>query len=275
MKLVWIQNDAARKATFKKRRKGLIKKVSELSTLCDVKACAMVFSPYEVAPPEIWPPDSQDVMDVLSRFRSMPVMEQSKKMLNQEGFLRNWIGKLNEQLQKLKGSNRKDELDLLMSQCMVGWRNIGDLSIDDTRDLGDKLDEKLKNIDQNIEYLLCTTKITRSKRMKVAVQVQVPMTIGLTSHGHHRSNVVGPTSQVNGETLGNNLNTWDSALEMLKKQDNADIGNMLMCSPPPQLILPFVDEEPNLHSYIDGGPHLPTLYSGDNNTWWLDNYFHS
>lgn len=274
MKLVWIQNDAARKATFKKRRKGLIKKVSELSTLCDVKACAMVFSPYEVAP-EIWPPDSQDVMDVLSRFRSMPVMEQSKKMLNQEGFLRNWIGKLNEQLQKLKGSNRKDELDLLMSQCMVGWRNIGDLSIDDTRDLGDKLDEKLKNIDQNIEYLLCTTKITRSKRMKVAVQVQVPMTIGLTSHGHHRSNVVGPTSQVNGETLGNNLNTWDSALEMLKKQDNADIGNMLMCSPPPQLILPFVDEEPNLHSYIDGGPHLPTLYSGDNNTWWLDNYFHS
>ncbi|KMZ63829.1 hypothetical protein ZOSMA_3972G00010 [Zostera marina] len=121
VKLVWIQNDAARRATFEKRRKGLIKKVSELSTLCDVKACALVFSPYDTAP-EIWPQDNQDVMRVLGRFRNMPEMEQSKKMLNQEGFLRNRIGKLHEQLHKLNSENRETKLHKVTDEPVHGWR---------------------------------------------------------------------------------------------------------------------------------------------------------
>ncbi|XP_021815730.1 agamous-like MADS-box protein AGL80 [Prunus avium] len=37
--LTYITNDSARKATFKKRKTGLMKKGNELSTLCDIQAC--------------------------------------------------------------------------------------------------------------------------------------------------------------------------------------------------------------------------------------------
>ena len=98
VKLAYISNDSARKATFKKRKKGLMKKVSELSTLCGIEACAIVYSPYD-AQPEVWPSPIM-VQRVLSQFKNMPEMEQSKKMVNQEHFLRQRIGKANEQLKK-------------------------------------------------------------------------------------------------------------------------------------------------------------------------------
>ena len=80
VKLAYISNDSARKATFKKRKKGLMKKVSELSTLCGIEACAIVYSPYD-AQPEVWPSPIM-VQRVLARFKNMPEMEQSKKMVN-------------------------------------------------------------------------------------------------------------------------------------------------------------------------------------------------
>ncbi|KAK8520257.1 hypothetical protein V6N12_004212 [Hibiscus sabdariffa] len=45
-KLAYITNDAARKTTYKKRVKGLVKKVIELTTLCGIEeACAVFYSP--------------------------------------------------------------------------------------------------------------------------------------------------------------------------------------------------------------------------------------
>jgi SRF-type transcription factor (DNA-binding and dimerisation domain) len=52
--LAWIQNDAIRRATFKKRKKGLIKKASELSTLCGVDTCVVIYGPQDQKP-EVWP----------------------------------------------------------------------------------------------------------------------------------------------------------------------------------------------------------------------------
>ena len=57
-----------------------MKKVSELSTLCGIEACAIVFSPYD-AQPELWP-SPIGVQRVLSQFKKMPEMEQSKKMVH-------------------------------------------------------------------------------------------------------------------------------------------------------------------------------------------------
>ncbi|KAL6135268.1 hypothetical protein ACLB2K_067496 [Fragaria x ananassa] len=54
VKLTYITNDSARKATFKKRKMGLMKKVRELTTLCDIDACAIIYSPYD-SQPEVWP----------------------------------------------------------------------------------------------------------------------------------------------------------------------------------------------------------------------------
>ena len=116
VKLAWITNDSARRATFKKRKKGLMKKVSELSTLCGVNACAIIYSPYD-SQPDVWPTPS-DAHHVLTRFKSLPEMEQSKKMMNQEGFLRQRITKLKEQLRKQQKENRELEITQLMFQTL-------------------------------------------------------------------------------------------------------------------------------------------------------------
>ncbi|KAA3486335.1 agamous-like MADS-box protein AGL80 [Gossypium australe] len=45
IKLAYITNDSARKTTYKKRSKGQVKKVRELTTLCGIEAFAIINSP--------------------------------------------------------------------------------------------------------------------------------------------------------------------------------------------------------------------------------------
>ncbi|KZV46181.1 hypothetical protein F511_15191 [Dorcoceras hygrometricum] len=49
----FVSDRSERKASFKKRSKGLIKKVAELSTLCGVDACAITHNEFQPQP-EVW-----------------------------------------------------------------------------------------------------------------------------------------------------------------------------------------------------------------------------
>ncbi|XP_021911215.1 agamous-like MADS-box protein AGL80 [Carica papaya] len=97
VELAYVTNDSARKATLKKK-KGLMKKVSELSTLCDVKAYAIMYNPYdsklEVCPSPL------GAQHVLADFKRIPEIEQGKKMVNQESVLLQRITKATDQLKK-------------------------------------------------------------------------------------------------------------------------------------------------------------------------------
>ncbi|KAI3707350.1 hypothetical protein L6452_25796 [Arctium lappa] len=151
VKLAFITNDSARKATFKKRKKGLMKKVNELSTLCGIDACAIIYSPYE-AQPEVWP-NNIGVQRVLAQFKRMPEMEQSKKMVNQESFTRQRITKANWQLKKQIKENREKEMTEVMYQCLTGKGSIPNLILPDLNDLGGLVDQTLKDICRRIESL--------------------------------------------------------------------------------------------------------------------------
>ncbi|XP_021283082.1 agamous-like MADS-box protein AGL80 [Herrania umbratica] len=150
VKLAYITNDSARKATFKKRKKGLLKKVNELSTLCGIEACAIIYSPYD-AQPEVWPSPA-GAQRVLSEFKKMPEMEQSKKMVSQESFLRQRITKANEQLKRQCRDNREKEITQVMFQCLVG-KGLQNLNMMDLNDLGWLLEQNLKDIDKRIDTL--------------------------------------------------------------------------------------------------------------------------
>ncbi|KAG6590517.1 Agamous-like MADS-box protein AGL80, partial [Cucurbita argyrosperma subsp. argyrosperma] len=151
VKLAYIVNDSARKATFKKRKRGLMKKVSELSTLCGIEACAIVFSPYD-AQPELWP-SPIGVQRVLSQFKKMPEMEQSKKMVNQETFLRQRIAKANDQLKKMRKDNREKEMTRLMFQSLTAAKGLHALNMLDLNDLTWLIDQNLKDITKRIDSL--------------------------------------------------------------------------------------------------------------------------
>lgn len=150
VKLAFISNDSARKATFKKRKKGLMKKVSELSTLCGIDSCAIVYSPYE-SQPDVWP-DARGAHRVLAQFKRMPEMEQSKKMVNQESFIRHRISKAADQLKKLHKDNREKEITHLMYQCLTG-KGLHGLPLPDLNDMGWLLDHSLKEIYKRIDGL--------------------------------------------------------------------------------------------------------------------------
>ncbi|KZV14565.1 hypothetical protein F511_42561 [Dorcoceras hygrometricum] len=151
VKLSFITNESSRKATYKKRKKGLMKKVSELSTLCGIDACAIVYSPYE-STPEVWPADPRDAQRVIAQFRRVPEMEQSKKMVNQESFIRGRIAKAAEQMKKLQKYNREKEITHLMYQCLTG-KGLQGLAVPELNDMGWLLDQNLKEICKRIETL--------------------------------------------------------------------------------------------------------------------------
>ncbi|ESQ29443.1 hypothetical protein EUTSA_v10023873mg [Eutrema salsugineum] len=151
VKLAYIANDSSRKATFKKRKKGLLKKVNELSTLCGITACAIIYSPYD-SNPEVWPSNS-GVQRVVSDFQTLPEMDQHKKMVDQESFLKQRIAKASEHLKKQKKDNREIEMTEIMFQCLVGNTGMFHLNIMDLNDLGYMIEQYLKDINRRIEIL--------------------------------------------------------------------------------------------------------------------------
>ncbi|XP_055814883.1 agamous-like MADS-box protein AGL80 [Solanum dulcamara] len=171
VKLAFITNDSARKATFKKRKKGLMKKVSELSTLCGIDACAIIYSPYDTSP-EVWP-NTIGAQRVLAEFKRMPEMEQSKKMVNQESFIRQRIAKASEQLKKQSKENREKEMTEIMYQGLTG-KGLQNLNLGDLNDLGWVIDQNLKEVYKRIEAVKKGASTSSSSSVAAASQAVAP-----------------------------------------------------------------------------------------------------
>ncbi|ESQ28666.1 hypothetical protein EUTSA_v10019451mg [Eutrema salsugineum] len=151
VKLAFIENNSSRKATFQKRKKGILKKVKEISTLCGVTACAIIYSPY-TSNPDVWPSTSS-VRRVVSDFQTLPEMDQQKKMVDQVTFLRQRIAKLSENLRRLEKDNREQEMIEVMFQCWDGSLERFHLNILDLNDLGYVIGQYQKDINRKIEIL--------------------------------------------------------------------------------------------------------------------------
>ncbi|XP_021283353.1 agamous-like MADS-box protein AGL80 [Herrania umbratica] len=147
VKISYITIDSARKATFGKRKKGLLKKASELSTLCGIEASVIIYSPYD-AQPEVWPSPAR-AQQVLSDFKKMPKKDQSMGMMSQKSFLRQRIELANKRLKKQCRDNREKEITQVMFQCLAG-QGLENLNMMDLNDLGWLLEQNLKDIDRRI-----------------------------------------------------------------------------------------------------------------------------
>ncbi|KAL0379992.1 UNVERIFIED_CONTAM: Agamous-like MADS-box protein [Sesamum angustifolium] len=149
--LAYITNDSERKASFKKRKKGLIKKVSELSTLCGVDACAIIYSQYDQEP-EVWP-SPLGAQAVLARFRKLSEMDQTRKMVNQESFTRQRIKKAEDQLRRVQKENKRKELENFMFQCLAGMATLEDFNLRDAAEMGWVVNQTLREINSRMEAL--------------------------------------------------------------------------------------------------------------------------
>ncbi|XWS43328.1 hypothetical protein CRYUN_Cryun16bG0093600 [Craigia yunnanensis] len=149
VKLAWIANDSARRASLKKRRLGLLKKVSELTTLCGTEACLIIYSPDE-SEPLVWPSHAE-VQRQLGEFHEIPELERLKKMMNQETYLRERITKSQEQLRKFQRRNREVEMGHLMHQIDQG-KGLDELNLGELHGLTWLVEEKMKEIRKRIEF---------------------------------------------------------------------------------------------------------------------------
>ncbi|KAL5077055.1 hypothetical protein RYX36_016039 [Vicia faba] len=150
VKLAFIENDKARKLAFNKRKKSLVKKVDELTTLCGIDACAIIYGPYD-AQPEIWPSLS-GVESVLSKFKTVPEFEQSKKMVNQERFLKERILKAEKKLKRQCRDNKEKETAMLMFQCLNAGNIVrNNMQVGDLNDLSWMIDHNLRAIGRRME----------------------------------------------------------------------------------------------------------------------------
>ncbi|KAI0502396.1 hypothetical protein KFK09_017345 [Dendrobium nobile] len=148
--LAYIINDATRRATLKKRRRGLLKKVNELSILCGVSACAVIYSP-QTEQPEVFP-SVEEAKKILTDLANMPEIDKNKKMVNQRSFLEQRLVKLSQQVLRLEHENKELSTTVCLRQCLAG-RPVDSLSKEEADDLLDLVNRKLNALQVRMHQL--------------------------------------------------------------------------------------------------------------------------
>ncbi|KAF8101145.1 hypothetical protein N665_0209s0003 [Sinapis alba] len=152
LNLSYITNDSMRKTTFNKRKKGFFKKIHELSVLCGIQACAVIYSPFS-STPEVWP-SSSEVNKVVKKFEEVPEVEQEKKMVNHEGFLRQTITKTRENSIKKMMNNTDKAMNEAMFQFLRGRGDMFQLNDKHREDLCRHIDQYLKELYHHRKQIL-------------------------------------------------------------------------------------------------------------------------
>ncbi|MBA0794511.1 hypothetical protein Gohar_018834 [Gossypium harknessii] len=144
--------------------------MSELSTLCGINTCAIMYSPDE-SQLEVWPSPIGG-QQVLSKFRMILEMEQRKNMVNQESFLSQRTVKVVEQLKKHCKDNQEKEMTLVMFNNICGKWVIHGFNFRDINDLN----EKISNIDKRMDAFALTPLYTqRASSSSSSSMVALPL----------------------------------------------------------------------------------------------------
>ncbi|KAJ7971685.1 Agamous-like MADS-box protein AGL80 [Quillaja saponaria] len=116
IKLAWIERRSERKASFQKRNQSLLKKVTELTTLCGVDAFIIIYGPgLDNEQLKIWPSEEK-TLELLVKYQDAPELERFKKKVNQESYLAEQMTKLKEKLRnKWEKNNEMNMKNLIHS----------------------------------------------------------------------------------------------------------------------------------------------------------------
>ncbi|XP_031127476.1 agamous-like MADS-box protein AGL80 [Ipomoea triloba] len=145
LRLAYIVNESKRKTSYQKRKRGLLKKINELTILCDAVVAMIMYSSFEQGP-VIWPPTVERFEELIVRFLNLPDEQQTRRMMNNESLNRGRIEKLSTQLLNLKNKNRKREMNELMHQILTGEQSIDSLNFTDLNDIGWVLNTNLADV---------------------------------------------------------------------------------------------------------------------------------
>lgn len=147
----YIQNESARKASLKKRKPGLLKKLEEVSILCGTKACGIIYSPNEEKP-AFWPSELE-VEQMLRQYEATPDLEKNNvKKLNQETYIQERVKKLQEQLKQLDSTNREMENSYYLHQIYRAGKTWREFLQTDLVNLKDYVEERRRAIERRRQF---------------------------------------------------------------------------------------------------------------------------
>ncbi|KAL5228953.1 hypothetical protein ABZP36_017218 [Zizania latifolia] len=122
-----IANDAERRSRHQRRSDGLLKKVQELSVLCNVPACVVIYDTDDTAEPNVWP-SMQETTNLMQSSLDMLESSVGNKMLDREALLQKSIAKAENKLDRRRSQNRQLEINIIMNDIIAGRRkNLDDL----------------------------------------------------------------------------------------------------------------------------------------------------
>lgn len=107
-----------RKASFKKRTNGLVKKVVEVSTLCGVDACVVVHSEDNMLA-QVWP-SRERALQVYSRYLDHSEVERDRVSFNPVTYTEDRINKMKEQIARLQKTNKQEQTEQFVWKSRVG-----------------------------------------------------------------------------------------------------------------------------------------------------------
>ncbi|XP_047306365.1 agamous-like MADS-box protein AGL80 [Impatiens glandulifera] len=153
VKLTYILNDTARKITFKKRKVGIVKKLEELTTLCDIEACTVIYSAYDYQP-LVWP-SIEEVHRLITKYQSFPKVGQEKRKVNHETFTRQRLEKIQKKLRKQLRENHHNQMIQIMFQSMMHPQTaMSRLNVEDFEELARVTDQNLVEVQRMMEIRL-------------------------------------------------------------------------------------------------------------------------
>lgn len=137
-----IADERSRRVTFQKRKKGILKKADEFSTLCGVDACLIIYGPKQSdrRPAELhtWPQSPDEVNRIIEKFKLSTLNKPAKKSYTLSDLLHERKVKMDANISKLRR-------DMYAPKYPTWDERINDFSEHQLEELLNVLDQKLKS----------------------------------------------------------------------------------------------------------------------------------
>ncbi|GAB2262918.1 hypothetical protein Droror1_Dr00003915 [Drosera rotundifolia] len=146
-----LVDQSVRELAHEKGRQGLSKKMDQLTTLCGVDGCFVMYNPVDK---EVFAwPGIEEAKDLLAEYNSRSEAERSKKAITQEDYLMERDRKIRAQIAKQERRNKEMKASVLVTQITNGDREIDELDKSELELLSWFSEEKLEFIHRRTELL--------------------------------------------------------------------------------------------------------------------------